>query len=220
MQATFARFPQLLSFVAAAPSADASAHFRALADKLGAHISHVPPPLPTSALDTPVRRGVGAQVLVGAWWLHLRPAAPCARLTRLCRHQSIAAQVGGWRWTSTAEALRILGELSTARVGLLGFWGRGWEESNGAAGEAAPARHSVAPQRRPPTLHPFALPPAQMSLALLESTGIAGAVAQLRNHRDPAVSTAAEHVTAMCAACLGRQCQPLPVTRAAHCRWR
>ncbi|PRW58714.1 hypothetical protein C2E21_2742 [Chlorella sorokiniana] len=56
--------------------------------------------------------------------------------------------VGGWRWTSTAEALRILQQLSSARV----------------------------------------------SLALLESTGVCRAVAQLRTHSNRDVASAAEGI--------------------------
>lgn len=43
---------------------------------------------------------------------------------------------------------------------------------------------------------PPSCPPLQVSLNLLQKTGIAGAVAQLRNHRDHLVASAAEGIVA------------------------
>lgn len=54
-QQAFGAYPRLLSFVAAAPAPASAAAFEALADKLCSHISDLPPPLPSSHLDTPVR---------------------------------------------------------------------------------------------------------------------------------------------------------------------
>lgn len=123
--------------------------------------------------------------------------------------------MGGWRWTSTAEALRILQQLSRAQVGASGNArvrpGRAGGQGRQRAGLAwrhqqytqtschalrllgacltvawcLPLSSSVSPQ--------FALPCSshhlQVSLVLLESTGICRAVAQLRTHsnRDVAV---------------------------------
>ncbi|KAL4424785.1 hypothetical protein ABPG77_000825 [Micractinium sp. CCAP 211/92] len=109
VQRRFSGFPQLLTFVQALPSPHTLSHFRHCADKLSAHISDMPPPIPTSELDTPV---------------------------------------GGWRWTPTQEALALLDELRASPV----------------------------------------------NLSLLESSGIAGAVAQLRNHRNASIALKADDI--------------------------
>lgn len=109
LQAAFARYPQLLGFVVAEPPSPIAALFQRYAERLSAHISDLPPPLPTSVLHVPV---------------------------------------GGWSWTSTGEALRLLRELAAAQV----------------------------------------------SLALLEGSGIAAAVAQLRTHSCRELAAAAEGI--------------------------
>lgn len=98
------------------------------------------------------------------------PAAPPS-----ARHQTHgpACQVGGWRWTSTAEALRILRELSSAQVGGCCTFGRA------ARAHGSPVmgrmRRPSCPARRPGS-------PAPGAAAAPACGRLAAAAGRARNH--------------------------------------
>lgn len=145
--------------------------------------------------------------------LSLLPCSPCCSdVPPPLPRSEDEVPVGGYRWTPTREALAILRQLATAQVEHVGGGRRGfggWMHallSQLAASCARPASCPIglqalplqafvttpssplSPRRR---LCQLLAPPAtpsrplglQVNLAILESTGIAGAVAQLRNHR-------------------------------------
>ena len=125
-----------------------------------------------------------------------RPQAPTAAaaltprpLPRAALHTELDTPVGGWRWTPTVEAAAILQELAQAEVGI----GAGAGAGGRAGGQADwPQRRA----RRLPHVRLAASTPAQVNLALLESTGISRAVAQLRTHPITSIARAAEAIAA------------------------
>lgn len=125
VQAAFAPYPRLLSFVAATPPAPLFAQIERYAQRLSAHISDLPPPVSLRERESVLRLTAGTAPRIPRRVSFGQPCTAVSSFLPLpppnnAQLPASAADVpvGGWSWTSTGEALRMLGELSTARVSL------------------------------------------------------------------------------------------------------